>query len=474
MRLPRHIAHIILLIGALCMLGPAPPARASHVTVDCASANLSDLAAAVHANLGPSNGGFDEDSTIDSYMHSRDIYSGSCGYVNGFDLVHAYYLVDFMDPDGSRAAGTDLYMGIEAAGIIGDVDGDGSADTRTSNNPLCGGAVLQDTHGIGRDEWYVFRWQTCGSGVLEVRAANDTVVTTLDGTPISIPPNAQVSLVFAGHTLKLCIKNVEAFWPDFDISALQAYIQCGALYDYMGEEAVLPRQLALDELVDVANAPSETCAGGTVNYAITVRNPGPEVLHTLRVRDALFDGLTYISDDGGSTGTATVREWSYPNAHLPPGGSLTIHLSALAPDPCNGPLGDSVYVEGANLCAGGRAAVADTFVTVPCNACEGLSVPEADHGFALFANAPNPFNHGTTLRFALPEPSHVTLTVYSILGQRVTTLVDRDYAAGVQTVQWTAVDRAGQPLKPGLYYYRLHAAGASGRRFDRTLRMVAR
>jgi len=72
--------------------------------------------------------------------------------------------------------------------------------------------------------------------------------------------------------------------------------------------------------------------------------------------------------------------------------------------------------------------------------------------FGLEQNYPNPFNPSTTIRYALPHRSHVTLTVFSILGQQITTLVNGDIDAGYHTVQFD-----GSELASGVYLYRMQA-----------------
>ncbi len=73
----------------------------------------------------------------------------------------------------------------------------------------------------------------------------------------------------------------------------------------------------------------------------------------------------------------------------------------------------------------------------------------------LSQNWPNPFNPQTTIPYSLPLTGSVRLTVFNILGQEVTTLVDQTQAAGNYTVQWNGRDQTGMPVASGLYLYRL-------------------
>jgi len=75
--------------------------------------------------------------------------------------------------------------------------------------------------------------------------------------------------------------------------------------------------------------------------------------------------------------------------------------------------------------------------------------------YALMQNYPNPFNPETSIEFTLPQASQVMLSVYNVLGQRVVTLVDGDFPAGVHQVQWNGTDRHGQAVASGIYLYRL-------------------
>ena len=78
--------------------------------------------------------------------------------------------------------------------------------------------------------------------------------------------------------------------------------------------------------------------------------------------------------------------------------------------------------------------------------------------FRLEQNYPNPFNPTTKIRYAVAPPNlpkgedlgKVTLKVYDILGNEVTTLVNEDNPAGYYEVEWDASNFAS-----GVYIYRL-------------------
>ncbi|MFA5831871.1 MAG: T9SS type A sorting domain-containing protein [Bacteroidota bacterium] len=70
--------------------------------------------------------------------------------------------------------------------------------------------------------------------------------------------------------------------------------------------------------------------------------------------------------------------------------------------------------------------------------------------FALEQNFPNPFNPTTTIRYSLPSFAHVRLTVYNMLGQVVSELVNEEQSAGWKEVQWNA-----SSVSSGIYFYKL-------------------
>ena len=73
------------------------------------------------------------------------------------------------------------------------------------------------------------------------------------------------------------------------------------------------------------------------------------------------------------------------------------------------------------------------------------------------SNYPNPFNPETTISFSLKRGSQVSLEVFNILGQHVTTLVDNYKSIGNHTVVWNGKDKNNNSLSSGIYLYKLTA-----------------
>ncbi|MFN3385806.1 MAG: T9SS type A sorting domain-containing protein, partial [Candidatus Thermochlorobacter sp.] len=87
--------------------------------------------------------------------------------------------------------------------------------------------------------------------------------------------------------------------------------------------------------------------------------------------------------------------------------------------------------------------------------------------YELMQNYPNPFNPSTTIRYALPVASEVSLRVYDMLGRMVSEVLGSvKQEAGVYEVRFEA-----RGLSSGVYFYRLEATSAQ-RRFVETKKML--
>ena len=70
--------------------------------------------------------------------------------------------------------------------------------------------------------------------------------------------------------------------------------------------------------------------------------------------------------------------------------------------------------------------------------------------FSLKHNYPNPFNPSTTIEFSIKENSNVNLSIYNLLGQKVSTMINQPMSAGFHSVQFNANN-----LSSGIYFYKL-------------------
>jgi hypothetical protein len=76
--------------------------------------------------------------------------------------------------------------------------------------------------------------------------------------------------------------------------------------------------------------------------------------------------------------------------------------------------------------------------------------PQVPESFLLSQNYPNPFNPSTLIQFAVPKAGRYSLKVFTVLGQEVATLYDREAATGTYTVNFNASN-----LPSGVYFYTL-------------------
>ena len=77
------------------------------------------------------------------------------------------------------------------------------------------------------------------------------------------------------------------------------------------------------------------------------------------------------------------------------------------------------------------------------------AIPEE---LTLDGNYPNPFNPVTTIRFGLPAPRKVRITVINLLGQEIIELVNGWRDIGRHEVQWQGQDHHGRPVSSGMYF----------------------
>lgn len=171
---------------------------------------------------------------------------------------------------------------------------------------------------------------------------------------------------------------------------------------------------------------------------------------------------TYLWDGNGFTNS---EKWTFLS------GGIVSTSTYLHPDhscmigagPFDISAGDSVEVAFALIGASSTNSLTATAVqaklvydTLVTDAESPSDNPILPSGFTLYQNFPNPFNPVTSIEFYLDRQQDVKLTVFNLLGQRVTTLADGKLGAGMHRFEWGASEYAS-----GLYFYRLETETSS-------------
>ncbi len=93
--------------------------------------------------------------------------------------------------------------------------------------------------------------------------------------------------------------------------------------------------------------------------------------------------------------------------------------------------------------------------------------------FVLYAGTPNPFRRKVTLRYQVPEPSRVQVTVYDALGRVVRGFGASTVPAGEAQWTWNGTDRQGRQVQSGIYFLHFEAQSLEQRQiWSRTIRVL--
>jgi hypothetical protein len=75
--------------------------------------------------------------------------------------------------------------------------------------------------------------------------------------------------------------------------------------------------------------------------------------------------------------------------------------------------------------------------------------------FGISQNYPNPFNPDTKIEYSVARKTHVNISVFNILGQQVSNLVNEEVDAGVYEVIWDGRNDNGSQVASGIYFYKM-------------------
>ena len=97
------------------------------------------------------------------------------------------------------------------------------------------------------------------------------------------------------------------------------------------------------------------------------------------------------------------------------------------------------------------------------------SLPEK---YALLGAYPNPFNPSTTVKYALPSESDITVSIFNLAGQKVKSFTLFSQPAGFHTVFWDGKNNFGNQVPSGLYIVNFSARSNNAQSFNKSIKIV--
>ncbi len=94
----------------------------------------------------------------------------------------------------------------------------------------------------------------------------------------------------------------------------------------------------------------------------------------------------------------------------------------------------------------------DNIRTIPADDQKNVQDKKQLPKLGVFNNKINPNkNENTIIRYYLDKPSHVKITIYNIIGEKIKTIVDRHQGTGIFEEIWQGVNENGNIVSSGLY-----------------------
>ena len=287
-----------------------------------------------------------------------------------------------------------------------------------------------------------------------------------DGSNSTLPSPTHVYASTGTYNVKLVVGNPHG--TDSTISTMTITVVDGAVATAWPDTSVCN-----GELVTLH-------ASGGVSYSWSPsfglddpNSPNPSLTVTTNI-----DYIVTVTDSNGCTATdtatvgilATPPVWAGPDktitiigdsVMLEPDGGISYEWSpstGLSCTSCENPMASpdttttyTVVGMGANGCT--RSDIVVVKVEIVSN-----DKPANTGSIQLFANYPNPFSDETTIRYYLPKPSSIQLSVMDLRGRRIAQLDSGNKSAGIHKLCW---NRTGTNSKigSGIYFLILESEG---------------
>ncbi len=204
--------------------------------------------------------------------------------------------------------------------------------------------------------------------------------------------------------------------------------------------------------------------GGTISWTLTAHNSGPSVATSVRVRDTLPPGVTFVSAvPSQGTCSDSAGSISCNLLAIASGDSATINISGTL---------DVVLLVNSTTVSGEEpdqqmADNASTLATeVQCDPSVAREPAAVVPGTTIGRGAPNPFRASTEIPIGLASPGVVDVFIFDASARAVRRFTSARLDRGDQKLRWDGLDNGGRPVVAGTYYCRLSIDGVE---YARTL-----
>lgn len=94
--------------------------------------------------------------------------------------------------------------------------------------------------------------------------------------------------------------------------------------------------------------------------------------------------------------------------------------------------------------------------------------------FILYQNYPNPFNPSTTIKYALPSPSNISISIYNLAGQKIKDFDLLNQSAGNQQITWDGKNNNSVGVASGIYIVKFKAVSNDGTKeiFEKSIKIT--
>jgi uncharacterized repeat protein (TIGR01451 family) len=197
---------------------------------------------------------------------------------------------------------------------------------------------------------------------------------------------------------------------------------------------------------------SPVSLGDTLLYQVTVVNHGAIAATGVAVQDVLPLGtqlLTAVPSQGVCSDSVGLLTCDL--GEISSGGSATIALALLLQQVV---LRNSAIVRAEQPDPDASNNVSSQDSEIACDLASAAPTSPPDQGFRAYAS-PNPTRDRTAIRFSLPSPARVTVSIFDVSGREVKAFTLTDFSAGPHVVDWDGRDAMGNAAPAGIYFYRV-------------------